>query len=292
MGFSVTQDPATQTGAAEPLSAGLYIVATPIGNLGDITLRAVDVLARCDGIACEDTRVTQKLVRHLGISKPLWRYDDHSAAQDRARLLETMRDKAVALVSDAGTPLVSDPGYRLVREARAAGIAVSTVPGPSAPLAALALSGLPSDRFLFAGFLPVKDKARREVLEELGAVRSTLIFFETAPRLTKSLAAVDAVLPGREVAVARELTKIYEECRSGTPAELAEHYCAHPPRGEIVLLVGPPAADALAHADEAEAMLRDLLATEKPSQAAAAVARATGLDRKALYARALAMRGT
>lgn len=275
----------------EPLPPGLYIVATPIGNLGDVTIRAVDILARCDVVACEDTRVTQKLLRHLGVSKPLWRYDDHSAADDRERLLQAMRDKAVALVSDAGTPLVSDPGYKLVREATAAGVPVTSLPGPSAPVVALTLSGLPSDRFLFAGFLPQKDKARRETLEELAAVRATLVFFETAPRLTRSLAAIGEVLPGREVAVARELTKLYEECRGGSAAELAAHYDAHPPRGEIVLLVGPP-GDAGPGEIDADALLREALASEKPSQAAARVAKATGLDRKALYARALELRRT
>ncbi len=273
----------------EPLSPGLYIVATPIGNLGDITVRASKVLSQCDGIACEDTRVTQKLVRHLGISKPLWRYDDHSAPNDRARLIESMRDRAVALVSDAGMPLVSDPGFRLVREAREAGIPVTVLPGANAPLTALALSGLPNDRFLFAGFLPSKDKARREVLKELGIVRSTLIFFETSPRLAKSLSAVAKVLPGREVAVARELTKFYEECRSGTAEELLEHYQSHPPKGEIVLLVGPPPE--IEHdAADADEMLRELLETEKPSQAAAQVAKVTGLDRKMLYARAMELK--
>ena len=273
----------------EPLPPGLYIVATPIGNLGDVTRRSAEVLARCDAVACEDTRVTGKLLRHLGLSKPLWRYDDHSAAKDRERLIEAMRDRAVALVSDAGTPLVSDPGYRLVREAKAAGIAVTSLPGPSAPVMALTVSGLPSDRFLFAGFLPPKDKARGEALEELATVRATLVFFEAAQRLTKSLEAIGEVRPGREVAVARELTKLYEECRTGTAAELAAHYSANPPRGEIVLLVGPPAETETSEAD-ADALLRAALATEKPSQAAAQVARATGLDRKALYARALELR--
>jgi 16S rRNA (cytidine1402-2'-O)-methyltransferase len=273
----------------EPLAAGLYIVATPIGNLGDMTFRAADVIRRCDAIACEDTRVTQKLTRHLGVKKPLWRYDDHSGPESRARLLEAMRAQAVALVSDAGTPLVCDPGYRLVREARAAGIAVTSLPGPSAPVTALTLSGLPNDRFLFAGFLPQKDKARIEMLEELAAVPATLIFFDTAPRLAKSLAAIDEVLPRREVAVARELTKLYEECRTGTPAELAAHYEAHPPRGEIVLLVGPPVAAAATDVD-ADALLREALTTLKASQAAAQVAKATGLDRKALYARALELK--
>ncbi|APE28739.1 rRNA small subunit methyltransferase I [Aurantiacibacter gangjinensis] len=272
-----------------PLSPGLYIVATPIGNLGDITIRAAETLERCDGIACEDTRVTQKLIRHLGISKPLWRYDDHSAPNDRARLVESMKNRAVALVSDAGMPLVSDPGFRLVNDARAAGVPVTVLPGANAPLAALALSGLPNDRFLFAGFLPPKDKARREVLEELGTVRTTLIFFETAPRLTKSLAAIAKVLPGREVSVAREITKLYEECRTGSADDLLAHYEAHPAKGEIVLLVGPP-ADTQSSAEDAEQMLCDLLESEKPSQAAAQVAKATGLDRKTLYARAMELK--
>ena len=282
--MSEERDPST-----EPLQPGLYIVATPIGNLGDVTKRAADVLARCDAIACEDTRVTQKLIRHLGISRPLWRYDDHASPADRARLIESMQNRAVALVSDAGTPLVSDPGYRLVREASAAGVPVTSLPGPSAPVVALTLSGLPSDRFLFAGFLPQKDKAREDTLHELAKVPATLIFFDTAPRLAKSLAAIATVLPGREVSVARELTKLHEECRTGTPGELAAHYAEHPPRGEIVLLIGPP-GEAETSADDADALLREALTTLKPSQAAGEVARATGLDRKALYARALELR--
>ena len=282
--MSEERDPST-----EPLQPGLYIVATPIGNLGDVTKRAADVLARCDAIACEDTRVTQKLIRHLGISRPLWRYDDHASPADRARLIESMQNRAVALVSDAGTPLVSDPGYRLVREARAAGVPVTSLPGPSAPVVALTLSGLPSDRFLFAGFLPQKDKAREDMLRELATVPATLIFFDTAPRLAKSLAAIAMVLPGREVSVARELTKLHEECRTGTPGELAAHYAEHPPRGEIVLLIGPPGEDQTS-ADDGDALLREALETLKPSQAAGEVARATGLDRKMLYARALELR--
>jgi 16S rRNA (cytidine1402-2'-O)-methyltransferase len=276
---------------AKPLSPGLYIVATPIGNLADITRRAADVLGRCDAIACEDTRVTRKLMQHLGVSKPLWRYNDHASHEDRARLLQAMRDKAVALVSDAGTPLVSDPGYRLVREARSLGIAVTPLPGASAALAALTVSGLPSDRFLFAGFLPPKDKARSDTLNELAKVRATLVFFETAPRLLKALAAIGEALPGREVAVARELTKLHEECRTGSPEGLASHYAAHPPRGEIVLLVGPP-AQTIADAAHADTLLLEALTTQKPSQAAASVARATGLERKALYARALELQAS
>jgi len=276
---------------AKSLPAGLYIVATPIGNLGDITVRAADVLARCDAVACEDTRVTRKLIQHLGLAKPLWRYDDHASDEDRARLLETMQGEAVALVSDAGTPLVSDPGYRLVRDARAAGVPVTSLPGPSAPIVALTLAGLPSDRFLFAGFLPPKDKARRDTLAELAGVRATLVFFETAPRLAKSLAAIAEALPGRQVAVARELTKLHEECRTGSAGELIAHYAAHPPRGEIVLLVGPPVEQA-ADAGHADTLLLEALMTEKPSQAAALVAKATGLDRKQLYARAVEMKAS
>lgn len=275
---------------AATLPPGLYIVATPIGNLGDITIRAAEVLRSCDAVACEDTRVTGKLMKHLGASKPLWRYDDHADENDRARLVETMRSKAIALVSDAGTPLVSDPGYRLVRDANAAGVAVTTLPGPCAAVAGLTLSGLPNDRFLFAGFLPAKDKARGDMLAELAAIPATLVFYETAPRLERSLAAIGAALPGREVAVARELTKLYEECRRGTAEELAAHYAAHPAKGEIVLLVGPPPKGG-PDGSNADALLSQALETLKPSQAAAQVAKATGVDRKALYARALELRG-
>ncbi len=269
----------------EPLEHGLYIVATPIGNLGDITVRAVDILRRCDAIACEDTRVTGKLMKHLGLHRPLVRYDDHSSPQSRAKLIDSMRQGSVALVSDAGTPLVSDPGYRLVADAREAGIAVTTLPGACAVIAGLTLSGLPNDRFLFGGFLPVKEKARADVLTELGPVDATLIFYETGPRLTKALSAIEQTLPGRAVSVARELTKLHEECRTGSASELIDHYEAHTPRGEIVLLIAPPGETAL-HGDP-DALLREALDTLKPSQAVAQVAKATGLDRKALYARAM-----
>ncbi len=275
---------------SETLSAGLYIVATPIGNLADITMRAVDVLARCDGIACEDTRVTGKLLRHLGISKPLWRYNDHSEPRDRARLVERMQSEAVVLVSDAGTPLISDPGYRLVRDARGAGITVTSLPGACALITGLTLSGLPNDRFMFAGFLPTKDKARRDMLADVADVAATLVFYETGPRLVKSLAAIEEIMPGREVSVARELTKLFEECRTGTPIELAAHYTAHPPKGEIVLLVAPP-VEAIFDTGDADALLVDALKTMKASQAVAHVAKTTGLDRKVLYARAMEMKG-
>ena len=273
----------------QPLSPGLYIVATPIGNLGDITLRAVDVLRRCDGVACEDTRVTGKLMKHLGLSKPLWRYDDHSEHRDRERLVNSMRDRAVALVSDAGTPLVSDPGYRLVNDCRAEGISVTVIPGPCAAIAGLTLSGLPNDRFLFAGFLPSKEKARRDALADLSGVDATLVFYETAPRLLKALAAICEVLPEREIAVARELTKLHEELRRGLAPGLIAWFEKHPPKGEIVLLIGPPVETHSSDAD-VEALLWEALDTLKPSQAAAQVAKATGEDRKALYARALEMR--
>jgi 16S rRNA (cytidine1402-2'-O)-methyltransferase len=284
-----SEDPVSETALEPQLTPGLYIVATPIGNLGDITMRAADVLARCDAVACEDTRVTGKLMKHLGLSKPLWRYDDHASEKDRQHLVEAMRSKAVALVSDAGTPLVSDPGYRLVKDARAADIAVTTLPGACAAVAGLTLSGLPNDRFLFAGFLPAKEKAREEALEELGGADATLVFYESGPRLVKSLAAIAAHLPGREVAVARELTKLYEECRTGSAEELGAHYERNPPKGEIVLLVGPPPDTETSGAD-ADEMLRSALATLKPSQAAGRVAKATGHDRKALYARAMELR--
>ena len=272
-----------------PLTPGLYIVATPIGNLGDITMRAIDVLRRCDGVACEDTRVTGKLLKHLGISKPLWRYDDHSEHRDRGKLVDSMRSRAVALVSDAGTPLISDPGYRLVNDCKAEGIAVTALPGPCAAVMGLSLSGLPNDRFMFAGFLPNKDKARRDLLEELAAIDTTLIFYETGPRLAKSLAAIDEVLPHREIAVARELTKLHEEVRRGLPSGLIAWFEANPPKGEIVLLVGPPIEIEPSQMDT-DALLREALATMKTSQAAAHVAKATGRDRKTLYARAMELK--
>jgi len=268
---------------------GLYIVATPIGNLGDITLRAIETLRGVAAVACEDTRVTGKLLHHLGIKQKLIRYDDHASDADRERLLALMTQSAVALVSDAGTPLISDPGYRLVRAARESGITITSLPGPNAAVVALTLSGLPSDRFLFAGFLPNKDKARCDTLASLATTPATLVFYETAPRLCASLAAVAATLPGREVAVARELTKAFEECRNGAADELAAYYAVHPPKGEIVLMVSPPVATAPDTLDVDE-LLRAELASEKPSQAAAKVAKLTGLDRKTVYARALELR--
>ena len=273
----------------QPLVPGLYIVATPIGNLGDVSARALAILGGVAAVACEDTRVTGKLLHHLGLKQKLIRYDDHASTATHEHLLAIAAASPLALVSDAGTPLISDPGYQLVVAARERGIAVTSIPGPSAAIVALTLAGLPSDRFLFGGFLPSKDKARREVLRELGAIKATLVFYDTAPRLAASLAAIAEELPSREVAVARELTKKFEECRSGSSAELIAHYAAHPPKGEIVLLIAPPGEVQTSQAD-AEVQLRAALVSLKPSQAAAEVARATGLDRKTLYARALELK--
>lgn len=270
-------------------SPGLYIVATPIGNLGDITLRGVETLRGVNAVACEDTRITGKLLHHLGLKKKLIRYDDHASDETREHLLALAAEQPVALVSDAGTPLISDPGFRLVRDARERGIAVTSLPGPSAAIMALTLAGLPTDRFLFAGFLPNKDKARRDVLAELAGVPATLVFYDTAPRLAASLEAIGEVLPGRAVAVARELTKKFEECRTGSPEEVAAHYAAHPPKGEIVLVIGPPPEVAPGEFD-VDAMLLEELGDLKASQAAAKVAKITGLDRKTLYARALELK--
>ncbi len=273
----------------QALSPGIYIVATPIGNLGDLSPRAAAILGAVAAVACEDTRVTGKLMQHVGTKTRLIRYDDHASEATRDYLLAMASEQPIALVSDAGTPLISDPGYQLVRAARERGIAVTSIPGPSAAIVALTLAGLPSDRFLFAGFLPSKDKARRDTLIELASIKATLVFYETAPRLLDTLQAVDEVLPGREVAVARELTKMFEECRSGSPTELTVHYAANPPRGEIVLVVSPPGEREVS-LDDADELLRAALRDHKPSQAAAEVARATGLDRKALYARAMELK--
>lgn len=272
-----------------PLSPGLYIVATPIGNLGDITLRAISTLRGVAAVACEDTRVTGKLLHHLEIKQRLIRYDDHASEATRDHILALAAEQPVALVSDAGTPLISDPGFKLVRAARERGIAVTSLPGPSAAIMALTLAGLPSDRFLFAGFLPSKDKARRDALRALAGIDATLVLYETAPRLTDALAAIGAELPDREIAVARELTKRFEECRTGPAEALIAHYASHPPKGEIALVIAPP-GDAPVAEHDVDALLRAALLTEKASQAAAAVAKATGLDRKMLYARALELK--
>jgi 16S rRNA (cytidine1402-2'-O)-methyltransferase len=278
---------------ADALAPGLYIVATPIGNLADIGLRALAVLQGADLIACEDTRVSAKLFNRHGIATKRLAYHEHNAERMRPLLLQRLAEgAAVALISDAGTPLVSDPGYKLVREAIARGVAVTAVPGASAALAALVLSGLPSDRFLFAGFLPPKQAARRTALAGLRAVPATLVLLETAPRLAAALADMAAELGDRPAAVARELTKLHEEVRRGALAELAAHYrAAGAPKGEIVVVVGPPAADAPATDDALDAALHAALARMSVKDAAAAVAAALALPRRAVYARALALQG-
>ena len=272
------------------LAPGLYIVATPIGNLRDITLRALDVLSAVDLVLCEDTRVGGKLLAAHGVHARLERYDEHAAERVRPMVLRRLAEGArIALTSDAGTPLVSDPGYRLVREAAAQGSAIFPIPGASASLSALTVAGLPTDRFLFAGFPPPKAAARRSMFEELAPVRATLVFYETGPRLADSLADMAAVLGPREAAVARELTKLHETVLRGSLVELAADPRCEGPKGEIVVVVGPPAAEhiSLEQADEA---LVEAVARLGPAAGAAEVAKALGLSRRDLYARALALR--
>ncbi len=270
-------------------TAGLYVVATPIGNAADITLRALDTLKRADAIACEDTRVTSKLMGIHGVTTPLVSYHEHNAERMRPVLVGRMQaGESVALVSDAGTPLVSDPGYKLVRACVEAGVPVTALPGPSAALAGLVLSGLPSDRFLFAGFLPNKSAARRTALGELATVPATLVFYESPQRLADSLADMAAVLGPREAAMARELTKLYEEVRRGPLPDLAAHYeQAGPPKGEVVVVVAPPGAEAEAQAVDVDAALRDALGRLSMRDAAAEVALLTGRPKREVYARAL-----
>lgn len=277
----------------EHFASGLYLVATPIGNLRDITLRALDLLAAADLVACEDTRVTGRLMAHFGLNARRLPYHEHNAEQARPRLIGELKAGAlVALVSDAGTPLVSDPGYKLVRDALAVGIPVTALPGPAAPLMALQLSGLSCDRFLFAGFLPPKSMARKRVLAEFAALRATLIFFETAPRLAVSLADMAEIFGDRPAAVARELTKLYEEVRRARLGELAEHYQeARAPKGELVVAVGPPEAETRPAEDILDAELGAALATMSVKDASAAVAAATGRSRRLVYQRALALAG-
>ena len=269
------------------LPPGLHIVATPIGNLGDLSPRAADTLRHADRILAEDTRVTAKLLSHIGAKVPMSRYDDHSSDAERERVVGTLGEQAVALVSDAGTPLISDPGYKLVRAARAAGHAVHTVPGPSAAIAALTLAALPTDRFLFLGFLPAKAKARADAIAEIANVRATLVLYESGPRLGDTLAALTQGLGDRDAAVARELTKLHEECRTGSLSELAERYTDSPPKGEIVIIVAPPADAADASDDELDTALDKALKQLSPSRAAAQVAEQLRIPRKRAYARAL-----
>ena len=271
----------------KPLPSGLHVVATPIGNLGDLSPRAAETLRNANRILVEDTRVTAKLLAHIGAKVPMTRYDDHSSEAERERIVSRLGDQAIALVSDAGTPLISDPGYKLVRAARAAGYAVHTVPGPCAAIAALTIAGLPTDRFLFLGFLPAKAKARSDAIAEISTVRATLVFYEGGPRLADTLVALSAQLGPRDAAVVRELTKLHEECVTGTLPELAAHYADALPKGEIVIVVGPP-LEAEAVSDELlDAMLDKALARLSASRAAAEVAEQLNIPRKRAYARAL-----
>jgi len=278
--------------AARSLTPGLYVVATPIGNLGDVSMRALATLAAADLVACEDTRVTRVLADRYCIATRLVAYHDHNAARQRPKLLAALAEgKAIALVSDAGTPLVSDPGFRLVNEALAAGHTVVPVPGASAVLAALVASGLPSDAFLFGGFLPPKAAARRKRLGQFAATPATLIFFESPQRLAASLADMaDMLGAARACAVARELTKTYESVRRGSLDELvAEFASMPPPKGEIVVVVGPPEPGEPDAAD-VDALLSELLVAHPVREAAAEAAARTGLSRRTLYQRALALK--
>src|SRR5215831_19426908 len=276
---------------APPLPAGLYLVATPIGNLRDITVRALEVLAAADLIACEDTRVTRKLLDRYGIATPLTSYHEHNAAEARPKLIARLADgAAIALVSDAGTPLVSDPGYKLVREARAAGTNLTAVPGASAVLAALTVSGLPTDRFLFEGFLPAKDAARRARIAELERIPATLVLFESGARVAASLADLAAGLGPREAALCRELTKLYEEVQRGDLATLADEAAkVGEPRGEMVIVVAPPDREEEVTAADLDALLRQALNRLSVKDAVAEIAAVSGAPRREVYRRAIAL---
>lgn len=269
-------------------AGGLYLIATPIGNLGDISLRALEILAGTDIIACEDSRVTRKLLDRYGITTPLIPYHEHNAAEARPKLLARLAEgEAVALVSDAGTPLISDPGFKLVRSTIAVGHPVTALPGASAPLAALAVSALPSDRFFFEGFLPHKQAARQKRIAALKAVPATLLLFESGQRLAASLADLAEGLGPRAAAVCRELTKLHEEVRRGDLLTLAHNYAeGGETRGEIVIVVAPPANEKVA-ADEVDALLRGALARVSLKDAVDEVVLATGKPRRVLYQRAL-----
>jgi 16S rRNA (cytidine1402-2'-O)-methyltransferase len=273
------------------LEAGLYVVATPIGNLRDITLRALDVLGAADLVLAEDTRVTAKLLAAYGLSPRVMSYHEHNADAVRPRVLAALADGAVvALVSDAGTPLVSDPGFKLVRDAAGAGHRVIPIPGASALLAGLVAAGLPTDRFLFAGFPPVKPGARAAFFDDFAGLDATLVFFETGPRLKASLEAMAAAFGARDAAFGRELTKMFEDVRRASLADLAAAIDA-PPKGEIVVLVGPPAESDVVIDDAAiDAVLKPLLANHPVKEAAARAAEALGIPRRTAYARALALR--
>lgn len=273
------------------LSAGLYIVATPIGNLRDVSLRALDVLSAVDVIVCEDTRVTGKLLKAYDIDKKMMPYNDHNAGKQRGSILETLSNGGrVALVSDAGMPLVSDPGYKLVRDCVDLGIYVTSLPGANAPLSALQLSGLPSDKFSFLGFLPPKTEGRKKLLQEWADVKGSLIVFETGPRLIDSLEDMVEILGNRPAAVVRELTKMYEEARRDTLQNLAAFYKdSGAPKGEIVVVIGP-AADKSYDEGELKSLMTDALQTMGAKEASASVSAQTGVSKKMLYELALELK--
>ena len=275
-----------------PLSPGLYIVATPIGNLSDLSPRAAETLRNAALVLAEDKRVSAKLLAHVGSKAPMQAYHDHSDERLRDSVLSRLGGEAVALISDAGTPLISDPGYKLVRAARAAGLAVQTIPGPCAAIAALTLAGLPTDRFLFAGFLPAKAKARADSIAELAPLRASLVLYESGPRLADSLAALRDGLGHRDAAVVREISKLHEETVTGTLDQLADRYAAAPPKGEIVIVVGPPGEPESASNEQLDEALVAAMASQSVSRAAAEVAARLGVPRKRAYARALELGGS
>jgi 16S rRNA (cytidine1402-2'-O)-methyltransferase len=271
---------------SETLAPGLYIVATPIGNLSDLSPRAARMLTEADIVAVEDSRVTAKLLHHIGVRRKMLAYHDHNADKVRPGLIARMASEAVALVSDAGTPLISDPGYKLVRDARAAGVPVTTAPGPCAAVAALTLAGLPTDRFAFLGFLPPKQGARAAAIAEAALFKGSLLFYESGPRLGAALAALREGLGDRPAAVCREITKRFEETVTGSLAELAERYAEAAPKGEIVVVVGPPGEAEPAGEEDVDAALAEAMTRLSPSRAAAEVAERLGLKRRDVYERA------
>ncbi len=275
-----------------PPKAGLYIVPTPIGNLDDLSKRSHALLAAADVIACEDTRVTGKLLHLIGLKRPLVRHDDHASDAARAMLIARAANEIVVLCCDAGTPLISDPGYRLVRDARAAGVHISALPGPNAAITALSMSGLPSDRFLFVGFLPARAGPRKSALQEIAAVPATLVFYESAQRLGASLSTMAEILGDRDGFVAREISKLHETGVSGILSELAQNFAA-PPKGEIVIIVAPPKTEESAPMDDdaLRDLLRAAMVRAPPARAARDVARQSGAARDRLYAMALEIQG-
>lgn len=285
---------AGQIVTAAKAAAGLHLVATPIGNLGDMTLRALETLAGVDLIACEDTRITSRLTERYGISATLRPYHDHNAAAARPKILERLAEgAAIALVSDAGTPLISDPGFKLVREVSAAGHPVFALPGPSSVMAALCVAALPTDRFFFEGFLPAKEVARRKRLEDLARIDATLVLFESGSRIETTLRDLAEIMRGREAAICRELTKLHEDIRRGALIDLAEHASALETRGEFVVVIGPPSADTQTFSrTELDTLLRAALAQGSVKDAVTQAMEVSGWPRRDVYARALELSKT